>query len=636
MYGQNNLYVSSYDWDENPNYTIDSGNNKSMMALKEKHVTEFAFSKDAFTEHYLEHIVLWLNSNDKIEDYNKIYLPYSTNSELLKSKARVITKSGKVINLDDSKILTAQDEETGKNYKYFAFEGIEKGSIIEYLYVEKKHPSYNGTAFRLQSDFEKKNVEFDLYTPSNLVFKFKSYNGLPEVKKDTLSKDRLHYNLKLKNLKSLLKEEQAPYAASRGYLIYKLDQNLKTNKSDLSSYSNVSQNIYDYYYAEPNKKAKSSIQEFTATINGDDIESKIRNIDNVIKSSFILSESGGDNLKDIEEILQKKVANSTGMIKLYVSLLRHLEINHEIVLTTNRKKLKFDKDFEAHNFLNEFLIYFPKLKTYLSPTDMESRYEFPPAFLTDNYGLYIKEVSLGDFKSAIGKVKYIPSVDASKTTDKMIIDVTFNPEDISSNTIRLQRSFTGYYALPIHPYMNLIKGENRDEFLESLAKTMNDNVTVEKTEVINEDPNLFGIKPLKLVIDLKSDDFVEKIGKKYLFKVGELIGKQIEMYQEKQRVLPLENEYNKIYYRTININLPIGYKIANLKELNIENKYEENGKELFAFTSFYELKNNVLSITADEHYSTNIVSPEIFEKYRKVINTAADFNKIVLILEPSE
>ncbi len=48
----------------------------------------------------------------------------------------------------------------------------------------------------------------------------------------------------------------------------------------------------------------------------------------------------------------------------------------------------------------------------------------------------------------------------------------------------------------------------------------------------------------------------------------------------------------------------------------------------------FELKDGVLNITADEHYRTNIVSPSIFEEYRKVINTAADFNKIILILEP--
>ena len=358
-------------------------------------------------------------------------------------------------------------------------------------------------------------------------------------------------------------------------------------------------------------------------------------MDNAIKSSIILSESADDGLKDLENILEKKVANSTGLIKLYVALLQSLEIKHEIVITSDRQKLKFDEEFEAHNFLTDFLIYFPELKTYLSPTDMQSRYGYPPALLTDNYGLFIKEVSLGDYKSGVGKIKYINSLAADKTVDKMEIDVRFDAEDNTSNLIRLVRSFSGYYGMPIHPYMSLIAGEDRENVLKGLAETMNENVVVEKSEVVNENPELFGIKPIQFEIDLKSDAFVDKAGNKYLFKIGELIGPQIQMYQEKKRILPLENEFKRSYYRSITITLPTGYRVANLDDLNIDNKYEEQGKELFSFKSFYELNGNVLKVTADEYYRANFVPPAIFEEYRKVINSAADFNKITLILEPS-
>ncbi len=639
IYSQDNLYVLGYNWEESPNFEVDGNSVDQMMALKEKYVVEFAFSEEnSFTQHYLEHKVLWLNSNDKIEDYNRIYLPYSSTSELIENKARVITKDGKIIVLDDSKILTAKDEESGKSYKYFAFEGIEKGSIIEYFYVEKKKPSYSGTAFRLQSDFEKKNVHFDLYSPSNLVFEFKSYNGLPEMVQDTLLKDRLHWKLRVKELKGLSKEEQSPYSASRSYLVYKLDKNLKTNKGDLSSYGNVSQNIYNYYYAEPSKKANVQIEEFWATYsqkNGG-VESKIRWLDNTIKSSFILSKSGGENLNDIEEILKKKVASSSGLIKLYVALLNYLQVGYEVVITTDKNNLEFDEDFEAHNFLKDFLIYFPKLDTYLSPTDMKSRYGYPPVELTGNHGLFIKEVSVGDFKSGVGKIKYISPLDASKTIDEMSIDVQFDAEDITSNKIQMQRSFSGYYALPFHPYMDLIVGEDREEFIEGLAKTMNKNVVVEKTEMVNEAPDLFGLKPLKFVIDVKTDAFVEKAGNKYLFKVGEIIGRQIEMYQEKKRILPLVDDFNRSYLRTIRVDLPKGYKVSNLKDINIDNTFSRDGKELLSFNSFYTLEDNVLMITADEHYRISIIDPEIFEDYRKVINSAADFNKITLVLEPND
>jgi len=639
-YSQNTLYVSNYDWDSNPGYSIGTSNEKPMMALKEKYVVEFAYSEDdALEEYYLEHKALWLNSNERIDAYNKIYLPYSSTSKLLKSKARVITKGGKIIELDDSKILSAQDEETGKYYKYFAFEGVEKGSIIEYFYVEKKQPSFRGTAFRLQTEYDKRDIGFDLFSPSNLIFAFKSYNSLPEITKDTLVKDRLHWNLDIEAIDGLDNETQSPYDASRAYLVYKLDRNTAKNLSDISSYGDVSQNIYNYYYNEPTKKATSLIESFVAqTIQKEDesVEAKIRRLDNIIKADFYLSKGGDDALKDLEEVLSKKVANNSGMMKLYIALLNHLGIEHEIVITSNRESLKFDKEFEAHNFLNDYLIYFPKFKTYLSATETNSRYGYPPAWLTDNYGLFVKEVSVGSFKSGVGKIKYIDPLSADKTIDEMVLDVQFDVDDLTSNSIALDRSFTGYYGLPIHPYMNLVKEDDRTNIIESLAKFMNENVTVEGSTIVNEDPNLFGVEPIHFVIEVKSNAFVEKAGRKYLFKIGELIGSQIEMYQEKERKLPLENEHTRSYIRTIRVTVPKGYKVANLDELVMENVYEENGENLFSFISSYKVDGNTITVKADEYYKTNIVPPSIFEEYRKVINSAADFNKVTLVLEPIE
>ena len=54
--------------------------------------------------------------------------------------------------------------------------------------------------------------------------------------------------------------------------------------------------------------------------------------------------------------------------------------------------------------------------------------------------------------------------------------------------------------------------------------------------MVNGDPKLFGIKPLQFIIDFKSDAFIEKAGNKYLFKVGELIGQQIQLYQVFQKI----------------------------------------------------------------------------------------------------
>ncbi|TBN00235.1 DUF3857 domain-containing protein [Hyunsoonleella flava] len=634
---QDDLFFTDYDWEPTPNYTIPEETEDDIIGVKDKIATEFYFEGDGLVEYFLEHKVYWLNSDEKIEAYNKVYLPYNNSSELKVNKARVITKEGKIIELDDSKILTAQDEETGRNYKYFAFEGVTKGSFIEYYYVVKRYPRYSGNRLTFQKSYQIKDIEFDLYAPKNLVFEFKSYNNIPEVERDTLMKEKLHWQLKTNNLNGLLKEEVSAYNALKGSVIYKLDRNTYSNVNDISSYSKVAQNIYNFYYPEISDKTTKQLKKFISeATNNKSLEGEalIRKLEFYIKNNIVVADGGSDNLKDLSEVIKNKVASETGILKLYTTLFKYLGIKHEIVITSDRQELKFDKDFEANNFLTDFLIYFNKYKTYMSPIELDSRYGYPPSNLTDNYGLFIKEVKVGDFASGLGKIKYIKPIPAEKTVDKMVLDISFEQDNIANCKVKLDRAMSGYYGMYFHPIMNLIKQENKDELVESFATRLDKDVTINSKAIVNEDPELFGIKPIHFVIDFESEAFTEKAGRKYLFKVGELIGRQIEMYQEKERVLPVENDFTRSYFRTINITIPEGYKIANLDDINIKNTYVVGDKEVLIFDSYYEIDGNQLKITADEHYRKNIIDVTHFEDYRTVINSAADFNKVVLVFEP--
>ena len=634
---QNNPYFESYDWEESPSYAAEEGSTEDMIAVKEKTVIEFYFQKKNLVEYFLEHKVLWLNSDDAIEEYNKIYLPFSSRAELQVNKARVITPEGELINLDQSKILTSEDEETGRTYKYYALEGITKGSFIEYMYVVKRPPSYTGDKVYIQDSYNKDKVEFDLFSPSNLLFKFKSFNDLPTVERDTLTTEKLHYKLHISKVEKLESEYQAPYNASRAFLVYKMDKNTAGNGNDMVSYSNVSQNLYSTYYPDYSKKTKNLLSGFINELelpeNADE-ESIARKLDFFIKTNVYSQDVYSDDLKDLDQILTKKVANETGIIKLYIAVLRSLNVKHELVLTTDRKQMKFDTAFESTNFLTDFLLYFPKSKKYLSPNASGTRFGFPMPYMMDNYGLFMKEVVIGDFKSAVGKIKYIEPVKAEEIIDVMKVTIDFNTENLTENSINFDRAFSGYYAMNIQPFMHLIQGKKRDELVDSFIENITKELEIQSRKIVNDDSELFGVKPLQFIVDFTTETFVEKAGRKYLFKLGDLIGQQVQLYQEKERVLPLEEQFHRSYFRTLTINIPEGYKITNLDDINIDNSYAKNDKELFSFKSSYQLKGSTLTVTADEHYRENIITVAMYEEYRTVINSAADFNKLVLLLEP--
>ena len=73
--------------------------------------------------------------------------------------------------------------------------------------------------------------------------------------------------------------------------------------------------------------------------------------------------------------------------------------------------------------------------------------------------------------------------------------------------------------------------------------------------------------------------------------------------------------------------------MKNLDKLNFDVSHEIDGDEVFNFTSTYELKGDELLISIDENYKRITCSKDCFEPFREVINAAADFNKVILVME---
>ena len=626
-------FFKSYNWELNPKYTIESSD-KDMIAIKDKVVTEFIFENQNLIEYYLEHKILWLNSDDRIEEYTKVYLPSANDASQVVINVRIIKKTGEIIVLDKSRILGSENEKTGIKFNYFSIDAIEKGSIIEYYYVAKRRPKLQGAMVDIESDYDKQTLEFDLYAPSNLSFSFKSFNLETTVKKIENITEKTHWKFSAKDVKAVNKEDKAPYNASIGFIMYKLHENT-ANNAIITSYYNVAQNLFDFYYSTYSELEKKLIHKFAKNFKFDEDlkdENKARIIDLFIKENIYISENDSENLTNV---LKTKTANETGVIKLYIALFEKFNVTHEMVLTSNRLLLKFDKDFEATNFLQEFLFYFPASKKYLSPSKFGTRFGFPPPYFMNNFGLFITGYDINGKRKAFSEVKFIEGIPASLSSDEMLIEVNFNTKDLTKNTIALERKLNGYYAMNLHPFMNLIQPNRINEVIDQyFVQNSDKNAKVLKREFINEDPSLFGVKPFVVKFNISSEYFVEKTGDKYLFKLGDLIGPQMEMQQEKKRILPLEAEFNRSYYRTIKIHIPEGYQISNLEDIIIKNSYATKDKELFIFDSYYTLEGDVLTVTADEHYRETFVAPEIFEAYRTVINSAAYFNKVTLILEP--
>ena len=118
-----------------------------------------------------------------------------------------------------------------------------------------------------------------------------------------------------------------------------------------------------------------------------------------------------------------------------------------------------------------------------------------------------------------------------------------------------------------------------------------------------------------------------------MFKIGNIIGPQTELYQEHERQNPIDMQYPVDYKRIITIEIPQGYVVKGLDDLKIDIYQDEKGQKINRFISDYKLEGNKLTVTANEFYDKISMPAKDYEAFRAVINAAADFNKLVLVFE---
>jgi hypothetical protein len=536
--------------------------------------------------------------------------------------------------LKDDDIKEGVNEETKTSYRYFALEGVDKGSEIEYLMVIGKNADYHGEQAVLQGEIPKRNLDFKIITPGNLIFKTKSYNKLPDLQVSTTPEGKNVLYVRADTIAGLKDEPFAVYTPHLMQLVYKLDENKNTGQKNLINNAEAAQTIYELTHEQLDRPTLKSLQKLIKQTRADEVpnlEEKIRKVENYIKSNFNIIEN--TNFKDIASIMEYKTSDEVGTTKLYTAIFDELQINYQVVLTSNRYTLRFDPDFDAYNFLVAYLLYFPGLNKFLCPGSISHRLDCIPYGYTYNYGLFVKNVTLGDFKSGVGEVSFIEADSFTKNKHNIIVKADFS-KSFGNPDLYFTILLGGQYAQTVQPYYSYIPQERQEEMNNTILKNIIKDAKFTDIQVENKGAENLGLKPLIIKARFNSPTIVEQAGDKYLFKIGDLIGPQVELYQEEERKFDVENDFNRSYYREITFDIPEGYKVNNLDALKLNVAMMENGEASSYFVSNYEIINNkTVVVKVNEDYKSIFYPKERFQDYRKVVNASADFNKVVILFE---
>jgi hypothetical protein len=631
------LKYDKYTWETNPK--VHPGDTvkpvDGAIVTLEKRIKEVYVNKENnFEEINVFHRRIKLSTNNAIDTYNKIYIPVNDVIEILGIKARFISSSGKITEMNQENIKEVRNLENNGDFKIFAIEGIELGGEIEYFYVvrDKFHAFQS---FRTQGKEPRLNVEVLFSFPSKLDYIVKSYNGFPEFTTSTDDKTGIKTMMtRAEYIPGLMAEKYANYNACLMRYDYTLAFNSYTSVLRVYSWSKVASQIYNNMFPLT-KNETSAINDLARKLDVKNAgtSEKIRAAENWIKTEISVS----DVLKKdptLDESIGLKQTTKIGATRLFVTLLTQLNIKFELVLTSDKTERKFDPDFNGWNFLDHYLIYFPELDEYIVPDDQTIRLGVNANDYQGEYGLFLHPVRYNDKLSTYAyRINKLPVTSFLRSSDSLIIKIDCSFNQLKSNIV-IHRELSGTLGYTFQSFWESVPEQRQKEILREVFDMGDKNTTLQSYTVRNGSRSDIGIRPIIFDVNLTASTLIESAGNDFIVNIGRTIGTQSEMYQESERKLPVDIEFAHHFYRKIEFVIPRGYKVSNLNDLNMKVEMSENGKVSACFYSWYEQSGNTLYIYSREVYPELEYPAGSFSSFRNVVNAAADFNKKLLILNP--
>lgn len=623
-------FAQTVDWDAEPliHSIPDSLKKESAVFISIDRKVQVTFnSKNEVAYYRTSHRVVKVLDDRGIESFNKISLSPDKDGELVMVKARTITPEGKVLEVPESEIRQSKDDDGNPQYS-IAFEGVEKNAELELFYVERKPFSYFGTEY-ISFGLPIITASFTLEVPKTIQYRFKGYNGFPNPTSLTIG-DITYYRAVAHNVPAIDEEQYSNFEKNMMRIEYKINK-LKDNPQEINTWQTLVEQMQKIY-ADFSDKELRSVSKFLKNNGLDEDaseEAKIIKIESIIKNNISYNEQlRDDQYNDLDYVISKKTTGEDGMVRLFAAALQSADVNNELGITSNYFTHEVDEDFPNWGPLDIYLFYFPNEKKYLAPSYTTLRYPVIPIAACNNKGIFIKS---GD--KAIADIHTISGGSEKDNKNEFTTDITFNKETLTP-TLTSVNSYMGYSAFSLREAFVYVNKDKEKDLVQNLIYNAQkpENIlsyNVENTGLEHYTDN----KPLEIKSEVQADQLLERAGNKLLFKVGEVIGPQVEMYEDKKRVLPISMDFPNAQNRNITIEIPDGYVIKNPDAVKMNIRDDANN---IGFVSDYTMDGNKMTIKINEYYYKTELPASAIDNFRKVINASADFNKITLVMEKKQ
>ena len=614
------------EWDNET--TILHPSDNELYGVFNNHYVEYFKSK------FSEEVYIYETRHSKIK-INRINNPLDNEiiisklnvSEIVDVRAKIISQDTTISYsfIDMKKMIN--ESKSNENYNQYKLPNLNEEHIIEVMYTVKKDFNFNGNKIIEESYpiLLSKFVLIENEFKSNI----KIYNSYKSYITDTIIDGKKSKQIIFNNLNATSDEQYSTPIANK----IKISYQCYINRDDVSQteyWGNLVQNLSELFFPKMvNKKAKEILKEIKdGYIKTPLNEIKLANaIDEYIKSNFTISDEKDPKLNDIEYILNNKISNDFSLIQVYSRLLKEANIEYEVAISCNRYFLKFDPELFDPIQLREFLIYLPNQEKYISPNRNEYRVSEAPEDLLGNYAIFIDN-KLDYYFSEITMFEQ----NFSQITKNIEVHI---PKNLKKTKIIESKAYSGYWAITNRNYIYLSDSEKTDFLIDFFTINGLDNKKVNKYDIknFNISDNTYNT-PLIINSTISTKDLIEKREGLSILKIGKVIGLQSNLFEENERINPIEINFPNSYNYNIVVNIPKGYKIIDFSELNKSQEYiSVDGNSSAKFISEANLKGGKLKISIKEYYKELRYNKKRYQEFREVINAAAKFYESFVVLE---
>ncbi len=563
-----------------------------------------------------------LLNEEAINGFNTLQIPYTKEFGISNFKARAIHADGTVTDIQKSDI--EQASEGDMLLKLVAFENLQIGDDIEYYY-EWEFPATIFSTVEFSTGLSTVQSYFEIEASPDIVLDLKSYNNV-ELYEDTTTAEGKHIvYAELRDLEEMEEElfsfpmRYSPRVEYSATLASQQDEDLSWD--DFHPYK-TTLNTPAYLKDRNLSKLIKEIPQ------AQDQEHLIYEADNYLKSEFevVLNEVPG--YRDIRTIMKSGKITGNEIGGLLAAIFTRKKIEFKMGYTTNRVEKEFDPDFLNSHNLQYLFFYFPKYKKYLLPSAPNLRYSFLPFQLTEN-----KSILYDDKIDSKATVHYIPAKDSKLNAHNHNVKVSLWPS-LDTVQIATTESLNGDSKSDALPALASIDKLQTKELMQDYVKSNEEDRLVDLNVENAEWSSFLYNKPVILKSKVNSTRILQPVAEnEYLLNIGIVIGKQAELPRSStKRKYDIDLSAPHSLVREIVLEVPPGYKVVNLSDLNMNKSLAIKGKEECYFRSSYTTDGNAVTVKIDEQYLTSHLPKSDYEAFREVINAAAEFNKLDLLI----